>query len=319
MEAMPSCDVRTFTDLDEFAAAIQGTEADLSVAARGTFAAGITRIDLGSLRLQRLSENLPIVTHLSNAGGRASFIFHTAPGPGLIRNGHEENSESMIRVGTPQSHFQRSSGPVRWGTISLPFGDIPPLSQAMGADLTPPRGDRIVKPRPQALANLQRLHAAAELIVKDAPELLANPEGARGIEQILMQALVACLNANDNHVPTSTHHRHLRVIQRFHAILEANPGQAIYVLEMAAAIGTSMRSLHVCCQEHLGMGPKASLILRRMNLARNALSTADPSMSNVTDVATQYGFWQFGRFAGEYKSLFGESPSVTLRRLRPGS
>jgi len=72
--------------------------------------------------------------------------------------------------------------------------------------------------------------------------------------------------------------------------------------------------LEVCCQEELGVGPKRYLLLRRLHLARRALCEAAPDATTVTDIATRYGFWHFGRFAGEYRSLFGESPSITLHR-----
>ena len=37
-------------------------------------------------------------------------------------------------------------------------------------------------------------------------------------------------------------------------------------------------------------------------------------MVTVTEIATLFGFAELGRFSVEYRAVFGESPSVTLRR-----
>jgi transcriptional regulator GlxA family with amidase domain len=59
-----------------------------------------------------------------------------------------------------------------------------------------------------------------------------------------------------------------------------------------------------------------------MHLARRVLRQTAPDTASVTDIATRCGFRQLGRFAVEYQSLFGESPSATLVRqfrLRDGT
>jgi AraC-like DNA-binding protein len=62
------------------------------------------------------------------------------------------------------------------------------------------------------------------------------------------------------------------------------------------------------------MSPTRYLWLRRMHLARRALRMADPEATTVTEIATNYGFWELGRFSVAYRALFGESPSASLRR-----
>ena len=63
------------------------------------------------------------------------------------------------------------------------------------------------------------------------------------------------------------------------------------------------------------MGPKRYLLLRRMHLVRRALRESSPAKATITEIATRFGFWQFGRLAVEYKALFGEAPSATLRHV----
>ena len=162
------------------------------------------------------------------------------------------------------------------------------------------------------MAKLHRLHAAAGQLAEDTPEIIASPEAARGLEQLLIHALVECLGGGEAGEDRSALRQHTLIMRRFRRAVEENPDQALYIPDLCKAIGVSDRTLRSCCQEQLGMSPKRYLLLRRMHLARRALRESAPTTTTVTEIATQYGFWQFGRFAGEYKSLFGELPSTTL-------
>jgi transcriptional regulator GlxA family with amidase domain len=199
--------------------------------------------------------------------------------------------------------------------MSLPVAEMAAFGEALaGIDLTPPRDAMLIAPLPAAMARLQRLHAAAGDLAETAPEILANPDTARGLEQVLVEAMVGCLaeqKARDNN---SAQGQHAIIMRRFRRVLEENPEQPLYIPEICKAIRVPDRTLRQCCQEHLGMGPKRYLLLRRLHLARRALRQAQPDTTTVTGTATRFGFWQLGRFAVEYQSLFGESPSATLRR-----
>ena len=314
---MPSSAVRTFADPDDYAASVRGGCVDLTVTKRGNFHAKLTRIDLHRLWMQRFSESLPRVVDLTDLlAGRVYVTFRTRPGPSLVQGGVEILGTAVLRHGRTQQYYQRSSGSADFASMSLPTAEMASVGEALAAaDLTTPQQNISVAATPEAMARLQRLHAAAGHLAEEAPEIIANPDAARGLEQALIEALVACLGRRDEPEPIPAQGQHAIVMRRFRRVLEENPEQPIYIPEICRAIRVSERSLRVCCQEHLGTSPKRYLMLRRMNLARRALRTAATGDTSVTDIATRFGFWQLGRFAVEYRSLFGEAPSETLRRL----
>ena len=315
---MPSSAVRTFTDPDDYAASMRRATAVLTVTEHGDFNAKLSRIDLHRLWMQRFFDNLPRIIDIADAvRGRAYIFLRTRPGPTLVQAGVELHVSAILRHGQADQSFQRSSGPASFGTISLPIEYIASVGEiTSGCALMPPRDAMSIDPPAAAIARLQRLHAAAAQLAEDAPQIIAHPEAARGLEQALIEAIVACLNGGVVGEDRSALRHHAMIMRRFRRAVEENPDQPLYVPELCAAIGVSDRTLRVCCQEQLGMSPKHYLLLRRMHLARRALRDNSPGVTTVTEIATQYGFWQFGRFAGAYKSLFGETPSATLQRPR---
>jgi AraC-like DNA-binding protein len=312
---MPSSAIHTFTDPGDYAAAIRATTIDLTVIGRGNFAGKRIRIDLHRLWMQRLSENMPRVLHSAFVTGRAIVTFRIHAGPDLLWGGAELQPSNVIRHIDGENAFQRSSGPAFWGAMSLPVADMVTFGEAIaGVDLTPPKDPLILTPSTSAIAKLQRLHAAAGQLAEDAPEIIAHPDAARGLEQALIEAMVGCLSYREGGENSLAQGQHAIVMRRFRRVVEENPEKPLYIPEICNAIRVSSRTLRVCCQEHLGMGPKRYLLLRRMHLARRALRNAAPDATTVTDIATRFGFWQLGRFAVEYQSVFGESPSFTLHR-----
>ena len=151
-------------------------------------------------------------------------------------------------------------------------------------------------------------------LAEKAPEVLANPDAARGLEQALIAAMVECLAHQEERETGLAQRQHAIVMRRFRRLIEENPEEPLYLPEICKAIRVPDRTLRRCCQEHLGMGPKHYLLLRRVHLVRRALRQATPETTTATEIATRFGFFQLGRLAVEYQSLFGESPSATLHR-----
>jgi AraC-like DNA-binding protein len=313
---MPSSAVRTFTDPDAYFAGIRNLQIEGLVLQRGEFRADSTRIDLHRLWMHRFDEYLPRIMRVTRSGVRSLVMFATAPDQPAMRINGIETSQNQIATFGLDSHFYlRSSMRCQWATVSLAPEDLAYAGETIiGRELVLPSPISTVGPSAPTLLRLRKLHDVSAHLAKTAPDILAKPEVARAIEQALVEAIVFCLADSHAHSVRDVQGHRARIMRRLEEALMANPEQPLYMAELSAQVGASYWTLRNCCLEYLDMSPKRYLWLRRMHLARRALRRANAGDKTVTEIASDYGFWEFGRFSVAYRSLFGESPSTSLRR-----
>lgn len=89
--------------------------------------------------------------------------------------------------------------------------------------------------------------------------------------------------------------------------------QPITLKDLYTAAKTSPRALSYGVQDLFAMSPMDYLKFKRLNGVRRALKACDPNQTTISELAAHWGFWSMGHFSRDYKQLFGELPSETLR------
>ena len=305
-----------FTDPDLYGRTIRGGQAEVIVVGKGDFSAELTRVEFERLWMQRGHETTARIAWARNAPSRSAITFLTSKDQDPITDyGLDMSPGDLLFAGPGANHHMRTTGRSDWGTMSLPCEDLATAGEAVtGHELLAPTTARRVRPAPALMTRLLELHREAGRLAEKSPAILARPGVAHSLEQKLLHAMIRCLADGSGVEASGSNLRHMATLARLEGLLTANPDRPLYLAEICTTIGISERTLRLCCQQHLGMGPIQYLWLRRMNLAHGALVRGSATLTTVTDVATAYGFWELGRFAVAHRTLFGEPPSATLSR-----
>ncbi len=313
---MPHSRVEIFDEPDRFGEAVAGFDCKVFANGGGRFKAELVSIDLGRLWMKAARSSTPFAASLAARNRRISLMFLPDPQQAPVRlNGIDLDPDHLLLDQQDGSLHVRSQENYRMASMSLSLEDFAASSKAIaGHEIVCAEHTRAVRPLPGLMARLRALHHAACEQVRKRSSAFDDPRMAHAAEQELVQAMIASLAG----VPSAHKGRtdSTRVVSRLEEYLESKACEPVYVAEICAAIGVSGSRLRNCCQEQLGMGPIHYLWLRRMHLARRALLDADAGSKTVTQVATEYGFWELGRFSVGYRTLFGESPSDTIKCSR---
>ena len=156
--------------------------------------------------------------------------------------------------------------------------------------------------------------AARSLATPGAPSPL--PAMAASVVGLIARALVS---ARPPCAPKPSLNRQRQLIRKTEEYVAHLADQPLRIGQLCSELDVSERTLRHAFHRLVGLGPLAYLKTHRLNRAYRALRDDDPTEVLIKQVALANGFTHFGQFSRDYKQLFGESPSETLQRCKPGN
>lgn len=152
--------------------------------------------------------------------------------------------------------------------------------------------------------------------IGDNPALLADERVRRSLREAVYGTLVAAMESDNAYpVPGSTRQRS-RIVAQAQEYLRCHVDEPISIADLCETLGVSRRTLQYGFQEVLGINPVRYLRAIRLNGVRRELKSGKPHIA-VQDVAARWGFWHLSHFSADYREMFRELPSDTLRRHSP--
>lgn len=145
------------------------------------------------------------------------------------------------------------------------------------------------------------------------PAMLHHPPALWVLEQDLVSRILAAVELLSTETSRPALPLRRLALDRALGYLRESDMLALTMAELSAAARASQRTLQYAFRDTYGIGPLAFLRRWRLHAARRALAATSADTATVAEVAYGLGFWHLSRFAAEYRRIFGESPSTTLR------
>jgi AraC-like DNA-binding protein len=184
-------------------------------------------------------------------------------------------------------------------------------SFASNAGVAPRFRNRFDLRRPELLPWLQQVALIANS-AQTIRSLQSHELAAASMEKLLIALLMAGQPWRDT-ATAAARSIAPHCVRKAEAVIEARAGEPLRLGDIAAAVGVPPRTLQDGFRRFRDYTPVQFLTAIRLERARRDLQAADDN-TLVRQVAMEWGFPHFGRFAQAYRRRFGEPPSATLRR-----
>ena len=304
---------RQFSEYEAFAEQIQNVSVTLRISSLEHSLWSLQRIMAGALSVQRGCEGGGTIAEGATVGSGWTFFHQRNP----VRINGKVVTEQDIYVIPPGGEFCLASHHAHeWFAVYVPTellhqvpNDLEFAARAKPHMLKSPPG--VAR---QFTTLVHRFLTAAE----SRPQLLDSPNAIASVQNELL-ASVKQLFMTSQHSASRHYERWREQTMSATEVALKEPELGMVVSEASTHLGVPERTLRAAFQSCYGLSPVKYLRILRLHQARHLLLTHCPDQTSVTQIASEVGFWELGRFSRDYRKLFGELPSETLRKpIRKG-
>jgi AraC family ethanolamine operon transcriptional activator len=172
---------------------------------------------------------------------------------------------------------------------------------------------------PTKLSNFKTYLQELFYLLQTNPTWLQQPKTQKLIVEDCLPLLINTMRFDEelfaSWIPKLGRYQMIKEVEDF---MMANIDQPLTLKDIYTAVKTSPRTLSYGVHDLFEMSPMEYLKIKRLNGVRRTLKTCDPNQTNISAIATNWGFWSMGHFSRDYKQLFGELPSETLKKTWEG-
>jgi AraC family transcriptional regulator, ethanolamine operon transcriptional activator len=305
---------------DLHAAALRERGIDLILTSRSRAEWSIDRCQLENCAIEFRNEGgSAIVAGISGQDLITFAVLTSASSDRNLFNGQEVQGLDLIVIPPAQKFIQTAAGPHAWISATVPVAILPQLEPSVREAFDRLLGiRRVLVLRSRTLAKQIAATATTIRTMRQAASPAASAFAGE-IQETLMATLSAATLAaleRARHLPDLSRGRRASSYELAHRAAGTfrASGQVLQSVEdFCVALNATERKIRRSFNSFFGIGPAKLAKFHRLNRVRRKLieGAAD---NKVLDVLSACDITEFGRFAGEYKAIFGENPSDTLKR-----
>jgi AraC family transcriptional regulator, ethanolamine operon transcriptional activator len=280
----------------------------------------LTIVDLHGVRLMMGQAGAASIFSGAGSAGLYSVVIPLTRHDQLLVNGHRFDQQTIAWLAPERTFHIDSKQPAMWLSVTIPkellmswfgchedVGDLALLNR------------NLVGLASQPIAGLTSLvHRLFQAHAQYPAELCVPAVENAASAEVLDATLRTLLPLGRGRSAGRPAIHRAQVLDRALSLMRSMGDEQVYTEDLCRAAGVSERTLRNVFYEHFGIAPHRYLMIARLNRVRAAIREAGPG-DTISSICADAGIWDFGRFAHQYRELFGVLPSQALAVNRPVS